>query len=79
MVEAKNGWSERVAKEGHLFLRNIYSNDEMKQMDMADIESYKEVMYRLVDLHSYFDVALQDDVITNEIGDFIIEDLNGNY
>lgn len=33
----------------------------------------------MVDLHSYFEVALQDSVITNEIREFMIEDLNGNY
>ena len=79
MAEAKNGWSEHVVKDEHLFLRNICSNEEMKKIDIVDVKSYKEIVYRLFDLHSYFEVTLQDGVITDEIRDFMLEDLSGCY
>ena len=76
-AEAKNGWFEHVVKAEHLFLKNIYSNEEMKKI--VGIESHKEIIYCLFDLHSYFEVARQDGVITDEIRDFILEDLSGCY
>ena len=79
VAEAKNGWFEHVVKAEHLFLRNIYSNEEMKKIDIVDVKSYKEILYRLFDLHSYFEVTLQDGVITDEIRDFMLEDLSGCY
>ena len=39
-VEAENGWFEHVAKAEHLFLRNIYSESEMKSMEITDMENY---------------------------------------
>ena len=75
VAEAKNGWFVHVVKADHLFLRNIYSDSEMKSMKIFDLESYKEILYRLLDLHDHFETALQDGVVENEIRDFMLEDL----
>ena len=58
VAEAKNGWFKHVVCTEHLFLRNIYLDKEMQSMDTIDIENYKEILYGLVDLHSYFETAL---------------------
>ena len=46
---------------------------------IVDIKSHKEIIYCLFDLHSYFEVAIQDGNITDEIRDFMLEDLSGCY
>ena len=79
VAEAKNGWFEHVVQAEHLLLRNNYSCEEMQSMGIFDGEDYKDILYRLVDLHSYFETALQDSVINDEISDFTLEDLNNSY
>ena len=78
-AEAENGWFEYVAKAEHLFLRNIYSESEMKSMEIPDIENYQEILYRIVDLHQHFETDLQDGVINDEIRDYMLEDLGDVY
>ena len=78
MAEAKNGWFDFVVCSEHLFLRNIYSYEELEKREIKDEESYKEILYWLA-LYSLFEAALQDGVICDEVRDFMLEDLNNNY
>lgn len=48
-------------------------------MGIFDVEDYKDILNRLVDLHSHFETALQDSVINDEIRDFMLEDLSNSY
>ena len=48
----------------------------MQSVGIFDVEDYKDILYRLVDLHSHFETALQDSVINDEIRDFMLEDLS---
>ena len=48
-------------------------------MDIGEKESYREILYRLVDLYSQFEIALQDRIICDEIRNFLLEDLGNNY
>ena len=57
-AEVENGWFEHVAKAEYLFLRNIYSESEMKSMEILDIKNYKEILDRILDLHHHFETAL---------------------
>ena len=60
-------------------MRNIHSCEEMQSMGIFDVEDYKDILNRLVDLHSHFETALQDSVINDEIRDFMLEDLSNSY
>lgn len=48
-------------------------------MGIFDVEDYKDILYRLVDLPSHFETALQDSVINDEIRDFMLEGLSNSY
>ena len=78
-VESENCWLDHVVKAEHLFLKNIYSESEMKSMDILDIENYKEMFYCLFDVYHHFEVALQDGFINEEIKKFMTEDLSYTY
>ena len=60
-------------------MRNIHSCEEMQSMGIFGVEDYKDILYRLVDLHSHFETALQDSVINDEIRDFMLEGLSNSY
>lgn len=78
-AESENCWLDHVVKAEHLFLKNIYSESEMKSMDILDIENYKEIFYCLFDVYHHFEVALQDGFINEEIKKFMTEDLSYTY
>ena len=80
-AEPENGWFDHVVKAEHLFLKNIYSESEMKSMDILDIENYKEIFYLLLllDIYHHFEVALQDGFIDDEIREFMAENLCDTY
>ena len=78
-VESENCWLDHVVKAEHLFLKNIYSESEMKSMDILDIENYKEIFYCLFDVYHHSEVALQDGFINEEIKKFMTEDLSYTY
>ena len=78
-AEPENGWFDHVVKAEHLFLKNIYSESEMKSMDILDIENYKEIFYLLLDIYHHFEVALQDGFINDEIREFMAENLCDTY
>ena len=48
-------------------------------MNISNIEDYKEILYRLLNMHDHFETALQDGVINDEIRDFMVEDLGDTY
>ena len=78
-AESENCWLDHVVKAEHLFLKNIYSESEMKSMDILDIENYKEMFYCLFDVYHHFEVALQDGFINEEIKKIMTEDLSYTY
>ena len=78
-AEPENGWFDHVVKAEHPFLKNIYSESEMKSMDILDIENYKEIFYLLLDIYHHFEVALQDGFINDEIREFMAENLCDTY
>ena len=67
-----NGWFEHVAKSEHLFLRNIYSAEEMKQMGINNFSEYKYDLISMLDIVGEFEDALQD----GEPGENVINFIN---
>lgn len=77
--EAENGWFNHVIKAAHLFLRNIYSESEIKFMNISNIESYREILYCLLNTYHHFETAVQDGIINDKIRDFMVGDLGDTY
>ena len=76
----ENGWFDHVVNSEHLFLRNIYSHSQMKIMGIDDIDEYKEGLYRLLNIFTDFEDALQYGQPSEEVIDFIRElDLCDTY
>ena len=47
-ARAKNGWCDHAFKAEHLFLENIYSEKEMKRMEMDSFEIYCEKLNKIL-------------------------------
>ena len=47
----------------------------MKSMDIFDIENYKEVFYRLLNMYNHFEVVLQEGFVNDKLREFMTEDL----
>ena len=77
--DAENCWFDHVAKAEHLFLRNIYWNDETKKMKLFGISDYKEIWIHLLNIYHHFQVALQDGISSDEVRGFISDKLNDMY
>ena len=77
---AENGWFDHVVNSEHLFLRNIYPPSQMKIMSIDDIDEYKEGLYRLLNIFTAFEDALQYGQPSEEVINFIRElDLCDTY
>ena len=48
-------------------------------MEISNIEDYKEILFRLLNIHLHFQVDLQDGAYNNEIRDFVVDNLNDMY
>ena len=48
-------------------------------MEISNIEDYKEILFRLLNIHHHFQVALQDGAYNDEIRDFMVDNLNDMY
>ena len=72
-------WFNFAVKCEHLFLRNIYSFNNLKQMDIETEEKYTEIVYRLLEFYPLFEKALDDGDVADEVRNFLVEDLNDCY
>ena len=78
-ADSEKGWFDFVVRCEYLFLRNIYSNDDLKQMNIESKENYKEILLRLIEFYPLFESALQDGEICDKVRDFLLEDLDNCY
>ena len=62
-----------------MFLRNIYSADECKKIDIEPEEKYTEIIYRLLEYHPLFEKAIEDGNICDKVRSFLVGDLNDCY
>ena len=61
------------------FFRNIYSNADLQEMKIDDIENYYEIFDKLVELSPVVETALEDEDISDAFEDFMLEELNNLY
>ena len=74
------GWFDFVLKCEHLFLRNIYTFDDLKKkMEIETEEKYSDTIYRLLQDYPLFEKALSDGDICDEVRNFLAEDLDACY
>ena len=62
-----------------MFLRNIYSADECKKIDIEPEEKYTEIIYRLLEYYPLFEKAIEDGDICDKVRSFLVGDLNDCY
>ena len=74
-AEEGDGWFDFVVKCEHLFLRNIYTFNELEQMDIETEEKYCEIINRLLELYPLFEKALHDSNVSDEVRSFLAEEL----
>lgn len=79
LLMQKVGWFDFLVVCKYLCLRNIYSYGELKQMNIENKEQYSEILQRLIEFYLSFESVLQEGDMTDEVRNFILEDLNGNY
>ena len=54
----REDWFDFVVKCKHLFLRNIYSYNDRKQMNIETKEKYTEIVHKLLDFYPLFEEAI---------------------
>ena len=73
--EEHKNWYDFIIKCGHLFLSNIYSSTDLKEMDIDTTEKYCDIIYRLLELSPMFERALNIRDISDGFKNFMMEDL----
>ena len=74
-----DGWFDLVVKCEQLFLRNIYTFNDLKEMDIKTEEKYSEILNRLLEFDPLLEKALDDGDVSDEVSTFLVEDLNDCY
>ena len=80
LLDVEGGdWFIFVVKCEHLFLRNIYSYNDLKKMDIESEEKYTEIVYRLLEFYPLFEKAVDVGDVADEVRNFLLEDLDDCY
>ena len=69
---------EFAVKCQHLFLRNIYTFNELKQMDIETEENTVK-FFRLSEFYLLFEKAPDYGQVSDEVRNFLVEDLDDCY
>ena len=77
--QADNGWLDHVTKADHLFLKNIYDQDQMKKMEIENLEDYRYIIYRLLNIFEELEEAFESRTMTDTVMDFLRGDLSEAY
>ena len=75
-VDAGKGWFDFVVRCEHLFVRNIYSYEDLKKLSIESEDSYRNIIRRLIEYCTLFESDLQEGEICDEVLNFLTEDLN---
>ena len=78
-ADNEKGWFDFVVRYEYSFLKNIYSYDDLKQMNIENKKSCQNIIRRLIKCFPLFESALQDSEICNEVRYFLLEDLDNCY
>ena len=79
VVDSEKGWFDFFVRCEYLFLRNIYTHDDLKQMNIENEENYEEILQRVIQFYPLFENAPQESELCNEVRNFMLEDLDNNY
>lgn len=74
--QTDNGCLNHVIKSEHLFLKNIYDQDEMKKMEIDNLDDYTVILYRLLNIFEEFEDVLQSGKMTKTVMDSLRGDLD---
>ena len=78
-ADSEKGWFDFVVRCEYLFLRNIYSYEDLKQMNIENEENYEDIIRRLIEYYPLFENAIQEGDMCDEVMNFLLEDLNNCY
>ena len=80
-MDAEDEGFDFVVKCEHLSLRNIYSSDELEQMDIETEKKYTDRLYRVFEFYSKFEaVPVQEEGdVSDEMLSSSREDLDDSY
>ena len=59
VADSEKGWFDFVVRCEYLFLKNIYSYDDLKQMKIENKKNYEEILRSLIEFYPLFGNALQ--------------------
>ena len=71
-ADNEKGWFDFVIRCEHLFLKNIYSYDDLKQMNIENKENYEEKLRKLIEVYPLLEIALQEGEMCDEVTDFLL-------
>ena len=78
-ADSKKGWFDFVGRGKYLFLKNIYSYNDLKKTNIENEEHYREILRRLIEFYHLFENVPQEGKVCNEARYFLLEDLNNCY
>ena len=60
VADIEKGWFDFVVGCEYLFLKNIYTYDDLKQINIENEENYEEILLRLIQFYPLFENALKE-------------------
>ena len=75
VADEQKSWYNFIIQCEHLFLRNIYSEVDLKRMGVSNIDDYLLTIEKLRSLYSDLENALNGRDLSEELSNFIREDL----
>ena len=75
VVDEQKSWYNFIIQCEHLFLRNIYSEVDLKRMGVSNIDDYLLTIEKLRSLYSDLENAFNGRDLSEELSNFIREDL----
>ena len=75
VVDEQKSWYNFIIQCEHLFLRNIYSEVDLRRMGVSNIGDYLLTIEKLRSLYSDLENALNGRDLSEELSNFIREDL----
>ena len=78
-MQKKKKRSNFVAARKQLFLRNIYTIEDLTAIGIDTTEKYNKIFEGLLNLFPVVETALKDEIESDEFKRFMEEDLNDMY
>ena len=72
-------WCNFVVEREHLFLRNVFTLNELREMKIDNIEEYYQIIDRLVESFPEVENALDTEDMSEEFKNFLLENLIDQY